>query len=47
MKKYTHPEMNMTELNALDVITVSSLKALDPISPTVGGSDPSMEDQID
>ena len=46
-KNYTHPEIAMTELDVLDVITASALDKLDPIDAVPGGSDPSMEDSID
>ncbi|MBQ7383698.1 MAG: hypothetical protein IJV72_02790 [Clostridia bacterium] len=48
MKKiYTHPELEALDLNVLDVITASPLGELAPITPEQGGSDPSMEDEID
>lgn len=46
-KNYTHPEVKISELNVLDVITASPLSELGYIAPTIGGNDPSMEDGID
>jgi len=48
MKKiYTHPELEALDLNVLDIITASPLGELDPIVPAQGGSDPSMNDDMD
>ena len=45
-KNYTNPEIKISELNALDIITASPLGALGYIAPSEGGSDPTVEDGI-